>query len=154
VGDGDGPVVRDMIVWDNGVIPALVVAGSFTEPGAFQRERIAYWYPYLYELFPAGPNNTIHALELHDDGGGLALYAGGEFNQIGTRQSMAIGRFGCEPAPCVADFDGDGALTLFDFLAFQSAFDLAEPRADLDGDGALTLFDFLAFQSAFSSGCP
>ncbi len=55
--------------------------------------------------------------------------------------------------PCVADFDGDGALTIFDFLAFQSAFDMGNPRADIDGDGALTIFDFLAFQNLFSAGC-
>lgn len=33
----------------------------------------------------------------------------------------------------------------------------AEPevcRADLDGDGELTIFDFLAFQTAFAAGCP
>ncbi|MEO1007407.1 MAG: GC-type dockerin domain-anchored protein [Planctomycetota bacterium] len=57
-------------------------------------------------------------------------------------------------AGCVADFDGDGELTLFDFLAFQNAFDAGEPRADIDGDGVLTLFDFLAFQNAFDGGCP
>ncbi|MEQ8845705.1 MAG: S8 family serine peptidase [Phycisphaerales bacterium] len=54
---------------------------------------------------------------------------------------------------CAADFDGDGSLTLFDFLAFQSAFGAGDARADFDGDGSLTLFDFLAFQSAFDAGC-
>ncbi len=54
---------------------------------------------------------------------------------------------------CIADFDGDGQLTLFDFLAFQNAFDAGEPAADFDGDGELTLFDFLAFQNAFDAGC-
>lgn len=29
-----------------------------------------------------------------------------------------------------------------------------ECRADFDGDGALTIFDFLAFQNAFAAGCP
>ncbi|MEQ8316280.1 MAG: S8 family serine peptidase [Phycisphaerales bacterium] len=55
---------------------------------------------------------------------------------------------------CRADFDGDGELTLFDFLALQSSFASGEARADFDGDGLLTIFDFLAFQSAFESGCP
>jgi hypothetical protein len=55
---------------------------------------------------------------------------------------------------CAADFDGDGELTLFDFLAFQNAFDAGDPAADFDGDGELTLFDFLAFQNAFDAGCP
>ncbi|MEQ8844604.1 MAG: GC-type dockerin domain-anchored protein [Phycisphaerales bacterium] len=54
---------------------------------------------------------------------------------------------------CRADIDADGALTLFDFLAFQNAFAMGEPGADFDGDGRLTLFDFLAFQNAFSQGC-
>ncbi|MEO1008022.1 MAG: GC-type dockerin domain-anchored protein [Planctomycetota bacterium] len=55
---------------------------------------------------------------------------------------------------CRADFDGDGALTIFDFLAFQNAFDSGDLAADFDGDGALTIFDFLAFQNEFDAGCP
>jgi predicted outer membrane repeat protein len=55
---------------------------------------------------------------------------------------------------CVPDFDGDGELTIFDYLAFANLFDAGDPRADLDGDGELTLFDFLAFQTAFDAGCP
>ncbi len=54
---------------------------------------------------------------------------------------------------CRADLDGDGSLTLFDFLAFQNAFDSGDPIADFDGDGSLTLFDFLAFQNEFDAGC-
>jgi len=55
---------------------------------------------------------------------------------------------------CRADLDGDGTLTLFDFLAFQNLFDAGDPLADFDGDGSLTLFDFLAFQNEFDAGCP
>ncbi|UYV11814.1 MAG: FG-GAP-like repeat-containing protein [Phycisphaera sp.] len=50
---------------------------------------------------------------------------------------------------CDADLDGDGQATIFDFLAFQNAFDAGDPIADFDGDGDLTIFDFLAFQNAF-----
>ncbi len=56
--------------------------------------------------------------------------------------------------PCPADYDGDGALTIFDFLLFQNDFGAGSPAADFDGDGALTIFDFLAFQNAFDQGCP
>ncbi|MEQ9094735.1 MAG: GC-type dockerin domain-anchored protein [Phycisphaerales bacterium] len=59
-----------------------------------------------------------------------------------------------EMTACAADFDGDGELTIFDFLAFQNAFDAMDPLADFDGDGELTIFDFLAFQNAFAAGCP
>ncbi len=54
---------------------------------------------------------------------------------------------------CLADIDGDGSLTLFDFLAFQNLFDAGDPAADFDGDGERSLFDFLAFQNAFDAGC-
>ena len=54
---------------------------------------------------------------------------------------------------CRADLDGDGVLTLFDFLTFQNLFSAGDLAADFDGDGVLTLFDFLAFQNAFDAGC-
>ncbi len=54
---------------------------------------------------------------------------------------------------CPADMDGDGALTIFDYLVFQDLFQDGDPRADFDGDGELTIFDFLAFQDAFQAGC-
>ncbi|UYV13959.1 MAG: right-handed parallel beta-helix repeat-containing protein [Phycisphaera sp.] len=56
---------------------------------------------------------------------------------------------------CRADIDGDGELTIFDFLGFQNAFDAGDLTvADFDGDGVLTIFDFLAFQNEFDAGCP
>ncbi|MEO1278034.1 MAG: GC-type dockerin domain-anchored protein, partial [Planctomycetota bacterium] len=58
-----------------------------------------------------------------------------------------------EIAACLADLDGDGSLSIFDFLAFQNLFDASDPTADLDGDGELTLFDFLEFQNLFDAGC-
>jgi hypothetical protein len=54
---------------------------------------------------------------------------------------------------CYADFDGDGDLTLFDFLAFVNAFNGGEAAAECDGDEGLTLFDFLCFVNAFNAGC-
>lgn len=56
--------------------------------------------------------------------------------------------------PCRADLDGDGSLTLFDFLTFQNDFATGNlDGADFDGDGVLTLMDFLAYQRAFALGC-
>ncbi|MEQ8843266.1 MAG: GC-type dockerin domain-anchored protein [Phycisphaerales bacterium] len=54
---------------------------------------------------------------------------------------------------CRVDLDGDDALTVFDFLAFQNFFAAGDLRADFTGDGALDFFDFLAFQNAFDLGC-
>ena len=56
--------------------------------------------------------------------------------------------------PCYPDFDGDGRLTLFDFLTFQNEFADRAARADCDADGRFTILDFLCFQNAFDAGCP
>ena len=39
-------------------------------------------------------------------------------------------------------------------LAGEPWFAAGDLRADFDGDGALTFFDFLAFQNEFAAGCP
>lgn len=54
---------------------------------------------------------------------------------------------------CRADLDGDGQLSFFDFLAFQTLFSAGDAAADFDRDGELTFFDFLAFQQEFAAGC-
>jgi hypothetical protein len=54
---------------------------------------------------------------------------------------------------CYPDFNGDGELDLFDFLAFVNAFNEADPVSDCDHSGALDLFDFLCFVNAFGDGC-
>jgi hypothetical protein len=54
---------------------------------------------------------------------------------------------------CYADFTGDGALDLFDFLGYVNLFNAGDPAADCDGDGDFTLFDFLCFTNAFNAGC-
>ena len=72
----------------------------------------------------------------------------------GTSSGRATGTVTfLDTSSCYADMDGDGALTVFDFLAFQNAFATGDATADCDGDGALSLFDFLCFQNAFAGGC-
>lgn len=55
--------------------------------------------------------------------------------------------------PCIADFDGDGSLTILDFVRFQLAFVAGDPAADCDDNGALEILDFSCFQAAFLEGC-
>jgi hypothetical protein len=40
-----------------------------------------------------------------------------------------------------------------DLFAFLSAFAGGSPAGDLDGDGRVTIQDFLAFLARFGSGC-
>ncbi|MEQ8318186.1 MAG: GC-type dockerin domain-anchored protein [Phycisphaerales bacterium] len=66
---------------------------------------------------------------------------------------FSLDNISVESTACYADFDEDGSLTIFDFLAFQNAFDAGDLIADCDEDGSLTIFDFLCFQNAFDAGC-
>lgn len=54
---------------------------------------------------------------------------------------------------CRADFNDDQVLDIFDFLEFQNAFAMQDPRADFDGNTEFDIFDFLAFQTAYAVGC-
>ncbi|MEO1008262.1 MAG: S8 family serine peptidase [Planctomycetota bacterium] len=94
-----------------------------------------------------------HALrvEFFEAGGGAGVIFSLR-DTDGVKQVVSAGDLSRDLA-CPADFDGDGELSIFDFLAFQNAFDAGDPSADFDGDGSLSIFDFLAFQNAFDAGC-
>lgn len=64
---------------------------------------------------------------------------------------LAVTSFECEA--CAADFNGDGELSILDFVAFQTAFVNGDDAADFNGDGELSILDFVAFQGAFQAGC-
>lgn len=55
---------------------------------------------------------------------------------------------------CPADCDGDGVLTILDFVCFQGLFSSGDAGADCNADGSLNILDFLCFQNAFQQGCP
>ncbi len=52
--------------------------------------------------------------------------------------------------PFRADINDDCRYTIDDYIGFQTAFALGDPRADLDGSGSLNVNDFTAFQTAFA----
>ena len=93
------------------------------------------------------PEATVLTYYWQPEGGGAAW--NGPFTFAGRRKIEFHG----PDDSCRADLDGDGSLTLFDFLMFQNLFAAGDPLADFDGDGSLTLFDFLEFQNAFAEGC-
>ncbi|UYV12340.1 MAG: hypothetical protein NCW75_13695 [Phycisphaera sp.] len=90
--------------------------------------------------------------------GDNTLFNGFDYDSMVDAEVRALvaAQLGWIPKPgddCFADCDGDGSLTLFDFLCFQNQFDAGDLAADCDGDGILTLFDFLCFQNEFDAGC-
>ncbi|MFI4916575.1 MAG: GC-type dockerin domain-anchored protein [Phycisphaerales bacterium JB060] len=143
--------------FDAGDGPRLVVGGQFSRAYGGAGDYLAQWDGRDWaplEPADASVSGIVSVLHAHDDGSGPALFAGGRFTSAGGHASSRIARYGCVLPRCEADLDGDGELTVMDFLAFQMLFDAGDARADFDGDGALRLFDFLAYQNAFAAGCP
>ncbi len=71
---------------------------------------------------------------------------------VDTNPITAPGPSVCD-VPCYPDCDGDGTLSIDDFICFQTFFALGDPYADCDGDGALSIDDFICFQTFFAIGC-
>lgn len=110
-------------------------------------------------LDPAGDGVYLLGLMLWQEGGGVEESAPFYlvFGQNASADDLADAVQWVETTlvgtTCRADLDGDGSLTIFDFLAFQNLFDAGDLAADFDGDGNLTIFDFLSFQNEFDAGC-
>ena len=117
------PGARAIAEWDDGRVLVAV--------GANEKRVDLGFYP---------PPNTVSASfwDISTDGDLMLVQA----------LLFAAGGGGCR-----ADVDGDGQLTIFDFLEFQNLFAMGDLRADFDGDGQLTIFDFLQFQNEFAEGC-
>ena len=139
-------------------VESMLVGGVFEAADGFIAGSLAAYSPAegwrnMGGDFVSSLGGTERVETLALDESGTKLWAGGSFERVSGVEAVRIAERTLD-CGCVADCDGDAALTLFDFLCFQSAFDRGESTADCDGDGSLTLFDFLCFQSAFASGCP
>lgn len=78
--------IRALEVFDDGTGPALYAAGSFNRAGAMAVEGIAAWRNGAWSpvgTIDAGLAPSVRALAVYDDGGGPALFAGGEFTSLG-----------------------------------------------------------------------
>jgi len=156
-----GSLAEALAVFDDGHGPALYVAGDFSQADNQPTPHIARWDGENWSAVggdgpgpsAAGIDGTVNFLSVAVDGGVQTMFAGGNFQFAGGYHSWRTARYARQPSSCVADLNCDGELTLFDFLAFQNAFDAGNPIADFDGDGEFTIFDFLAFQNAFDAGC-
>lgn len=68
--------------------------------------------------------------------------------------NVAIDTFAFEDAVCYADCDSSGALNVFDYICFGSAYASGQPYADCDTNGVFNVFDYICFGNAYAAGCP
>lgn len=73
---GSSPYVIAMKVVDLGDGPRLCIAGRFTSVGGVAANNIALWDGTTWSALGAGMPGETYALEVFDDGGGPAIYAG------------------------------------------------------------------------------
>lgn len=67
---------------------------------------------------------------------------------------LAIELIGEMEAPaCLADVNGDGALSPADFSAWVSAYNTQSPQADQNSDGMISPADFSAWVANYNAGC-
>ncbi|MFI4916045.1 MAG: GC-type dockerin domain-anchored protein [Phycisphaerales bacterium JB060] len=157
VGDGFDNTVTALTTADVGDGQKLYATGSFILSGAQPVNGFASWMGAAWQTVGDGVSGGsvpgIAAMAEYDlPGVGNSLVVAGGFSFAGFEDARNIAIWACG-AGCRVDLDGDGQLTLFDFLVFQNLFDVGDIAADFDGDGVLTLFDFLTFQNEFDAGC-
>jgi 6-phosphogluconolactonase (cycloisomerase 2 family) len=57
-------------------------------------------------------------------------------------------------AGCAADFNGDGAASILDVVAFITNWNVSGSGSDFNDDGAINVLDVVAFITVWNNGCP
>ncbi len=83
----------------------------------------------------------------------LVIAQSASMMELSEAYAFAEAAFGCPPAACVADVNGDGMLSPADFTAWIAAFNAQSSGCDQNGDGACTPSDFTAWIANYNAGC-
>jgi hypothetical protein len=59
-----------------------------------------------------------------------------------------------EVTACVADFNGDGTVSILDVVAYVTVWNTGVIEADFNNDGTISIFDVVAFITEWNAGCP
>jgi hypothetical protein len=155
----EGGEVQSMLVWDDcdEADPGtkLFVGGAvITPPGECDAAPI--WRYTGREWLPVGSPGLdaleVYAMTLFHDGYNWTLVVGGVIGSADGNSVNNVARWGLDKY-CYADFNKDGQINIFDFLAFQAAHTAEDPRADCNCDSSFNINDFLCFQGKVNVGC-
>ncbi len=93
-GNGPNDAARALAVFDDGGGPALYVGGAFGASAGIPTPGIVRFDGTGWSgVGPASLGVTVNALAVFDDGEGPALYAGGQFLQLGGAATPSIARW-------------------------------------------------------------
>jgi hypothetical protein len=115
---GSSSNVLALAVFDDGGGPALYAGGTFTTAGGVAANHIAEWDGSSWSALGSGMNSGgyVRALTVFDDGGGPALYAGGDFTKAGGLTANHVARWNGSSWAALGSGTNSGvsALTVFD----------------------------------------
>jgi hypothetical protein len=98
--------------------------------------------------------NYWHRASGGADGRRTLLSDTGEVVFAATFAQSVVGLYRATlPPECLADFNADGFVDVFDYTAFVGAFESGDPASDSNGDGFLDFFDYDRFVGVFEGGC-
>ena len=129
----------------------IVVGGNFGMVGGALRPHLAALDPDFAYACEWDPQPNEAPVSLAFDGEVIAAGVPATTSFAGQARPF-VGAF--DIGLCYADFNGDCALNILDFVAYQNGFSASDPDADCNGDGLLNILDFVCFQTSFQSGCP
>jgi hypothetical protein len=115
---GSFGLVSSLAVFDDGSGEALYAGGQFTTAGGVAASHIAKWNGTSWSALGAGVGGfpSIDSLTVFDDGGGAALYAGGNFTTAGGAGASNIAKWNGTSWSALGSGMNDRvfALTVFD----------------------------------------
>ncbi len=118
LGTGVNASVESLIESANGEI---IIGGNFTSAGGQPANYIAQWNGATWSPVGTGMNQASVAALSHGANG--TIVAAGGFTSAGGAPAAGVAVWGCPLAPdCYADCDADGALSIDDFICFQTMF--------------------------------
>ncbi|MHC4375739.1 MAG: hypothetical protein ACYS26_03975 [Planctomycetota bacterium] len=92
VGSGLFGIVEDLVVFQHGAQSTLIAGGNFHEVGSppYAIRNIASFDGSTWEPLGEGSSSTVRTLQVHDDGRGPALYAGGTHYDSETNEAQYL----------------------------------------------------------------
>ena len=121
-GGGWGEGVSALAVYDDGAGPALYAGGTFSTAGGVPAKDIARWNGSGWAPLGSGMGGTyayVMSFAVHDDGGGPALYAGGQFASAGGVAANHVAKWDGASWSPLGGGVGEGNSYLFALAVFD-----------------------------------